>query len=155
MPGLAGAAPGARPLGADGETAPGSDNAVAIVLLSDGENNTGPEAVEAAQVAADHGVRIYTVGIGTPEGIVITVEGWSARVRLDEAVLKKVADMTGADYFRAQDAEALKKVYRSLSARLAFDKQELVEITALFAALGALLAVCAGLLSLWWYGRVL
>ncbi|ANN67351.1 vWA domain-containing protein [Bordetella bronchialis] len=136
-------------------TGPSADNSGAIVLLSDGENNTGPEALQAAQVAAEHGVRIYTVGIGTPEGVVITVDGWSSRVRLDETVLKKVADVTGGEYFRAEDAEALKKVYGLLSARLAFDKQDMVEITALFAALGALLAVCAGLLSLWWFGRVL
>ncbi len=142
--------------GANGQAvAPGSDRSVAIVLLSDGDNNTGPEAVEAAQVAADHGVRIYTVGIGTPEGVVISVEGWSARVRLEEQALKQVADMTGAEYFRAQDAEGLKRVYKMLSARLAFDKTDLVEISALFAALGALLAACAAVLSLWWYGRVL
>jgi Ca-activated chloride channel family protein len=155
-PGGSGNAAGERPAGGEGQAGtPGSDNSVAIVLLSDGENNTGPEAIEAAQVAADHGVRIYTVGIGTPQGVVISVEGWSSRVRLDEAVLKKVADVTGAEYFRAADADALKKVYRSLSARLAFDKQDMVEITALFAALGALLAALAALLSLWWFGRVL
>ncbi|WP_094844671.1 VWA domain-containing protein [Bordetella genomosp. 11] len=145
-----------RPLPREGDGAkPAPDNVGAIVLLSDGENNTGPEAIQAAQVAAEHGVRIYTVGIGTPDGVVITVDGWSSRVRLDEAVLKKVADITGGEYFRAEDAEALKKVYGTLSARLAFDRQDLVEITALFAALGALLAACAGLVSLWWFGRVL
>jgi Ca-activated chloride channel family protein len=145
-----------RPLPREGDvTGPSPDNSGAIVLLSDGESNTGPEAIQAAQVAAEHGVRIYTVGIGTPDGVVITVDGWSSRVRLDEKVLKKVADITGAEYFRAEDAEGLKKVYGVLSARLAFDKQDMVEITALFAALGALLAACAGLLSLWWFGRVL
>jgi Ca-activated chloride channel family protein len=141
---------------AQGEAAePGSYRAGAIVLLSDGDNNAGPDAIQAAKVAAEHGVRIYTVGVGTPEGTVLTVDGWSARVKLDEGVLKKVADMTGAEYFRVEDAAELKAVYRSLSARLAFEKQDMVEITALFTALGALLAVCAGLLSLWWFGRVL
>ena len=135
--------------------APASDRSVAIVLLSDGDSNTGPDVIDAARVAADHGVRVYTVGIGTPEGVVISVEGWSARVRLEEQALKQVADMTGAEYFRAQDAEGLKRVYQTLSARLAFDKTDLVEISALFAALGALLTACAALLSLWWYGRVL
>ncbi|MFC4278555.1 VWA domain-containing protein [Achromobacter aloeverae] len=139
----------------DKSAGPGSNRSVAIVLLTDGDNNTGPETVDAARVAADHGVRVYTVGIGSPEGVVISVEGWSARVRLEEQALKQVADMTGAEYFRAQDAEGLKRVYQSLSARLAFDRTELVEISSLFAALGALLAACAALLSLWWYGRVL
>ncbi|WP_233233227.1 VWA domain-containing protein [Bordetella sp. LUAb4] len=147
---------GAAAGGGGGEAkAPASDRSVAIVLLSDGDSNTGPDVIEAAKVAADHGVRVYTVGIGTPEGVVISVEGWSARVRLEEQSLKQVADMTGAEYFRAQNAEGLKRVYQTLSARLAFDKTELVEISALFAALGALLAACAALLSLWWYGRVL
>ncbi|OVZ57437.1 hypothetical protein CDO44_18135 [Pigmentiphaga sp. NML080357] len=133
---------------------PGSYPAGAIVLLSDGQNNTGPDAIKAAEVAAGYGVRIFTVGVGTPEGTTLTADGWSMRVRLDEDVLKKVADMTGAQYFRAEDAGELRKVYRSLSARLAFDKRDVVEITALFTALGALLAVCSGLLSLWWFGRV-
>ncbi|MNN22738.1 hypothetical protein D3C81_1361130 [compost metagenome] len=66
-----------------------------------------------------------------------------------------MADITGAEYFRLEDASQLRKVYRALSARLAFDKRNQVEITAFFAALGALLAGCAGLLSLWWFGRVL
>jgi Ca-activated chloride channel family protein len=134
---------------------PGSYKSGAIVLLSDGESNTGPDATKAAQLAAQHGVRIYTVGIGTPEGIVITVDGMSARVKLDEATLKKVADMTYGDYFRAEDAGQLKKVYQSLSSRLAYDRREMMEVTALFAALGALLAGCAAVLSLWWFGRIL
>jgi len=162
--GREGGNPGAGRAGANGTpgsnadakaVAPGSDRSVAIVLLSDGDSNTGPQVLDAARVAADHGVRVYTVGIGTPDGVVISVEGWSARVRLEEQALKQVADMTNAEYFRAQDAEGMKRVYQTLSARLSFDKTDLVEISALFAALGALLAACAALLSLWWYGRVL
>ncbi|CAM3112463.1 VWA domain-containing protein [Cupriavidus taiwanensis] len=134
---------------------PGSYTSGAIVLFSDGESNAGPAALRAAQLAAEHGVRIYTVGVGTPEGVVLSVDGWSARVRLDEKVLKEVADATSAEYFRLEDAAELKRVYRALNARLAFDKRSQVEITGLFAALGALLAGCAGLLSLWWFGRVM
>lgn len=134
---------------------PGSYPSGAIVLFSDGESNTGPAATQAAQLAAAHGVRVYTVGVGTTEGVVLSVNGWSARVRLDEKVLKEVADATGAEYFRLEDAAQLKRVYRALNMRLAFGKREQVEITAFFAALGALLATCAGLLSLWWFGRVM
>ncbi|VCU70451.1 von Willebrand factor type A domain protein [Pigmentiphaga humi] len=133
---------------------PGSYASGAIVLLSDGQSNTGPDALKAAEVAARYGVRIFTVGIGTPEGTTLSTDGWSMRVKLDEAVLKKVADITGAQYFQAQDAKELQQVYRSLSARLAFDKRDVIEVTALFTALGVLLAVCSGLLSLWWFGRV-
>lgn len=134
--------------------APGSYPSGAIVLMSDGEGNAGRDVLQAARLAAEHGVRIYTVGIGTAEGAVLSVEGWSSRVRLDDAVLRKVADATGGAYFRVEDAEGLKKVYRSLIARLAYERSEMVEITALFSALGALLAGCAAMLSLWWFGRV-
>ncbi|PLQ00545.1 vWA domain-containing protein [Cupriavidus pauculus] len=139
----------------DETVAPGSYASGAIVLFSDGESNAGPAALQAAQLAADHGVRIYTVGVGTVEGVVLKVDGMSARVRLDEQVLKQVADATGAEYFRLEDASRLKTVYRAINARLASGKRDQIEITAFFAALGALLATCAGLLSLWWFGRVL
>ncbi|MBP0628274.1 MULTISPECIES: VWA domain-containing protein [unclassified Cupriavidus] len=134
---------------------PGSYGAGAIVLFSDGESNAGPGALQAAQLAATYGVRIYTVGVGTPEGVVLSVDGMSSRVRLDEKVLKQVADATGAEYFRLEDTAQLKKVYSALSAKLSLDKRDQVEVTAFFAALGALLAAMAGLLSLWWFGRVM
>ncbi|QEZ44763.1 VWA domain-containing protein [Cupriavidus oxalaticus] len=134
---------------------PGSYSAGAIVLFSDGESNAGPGALQAAQLAATYGVRIYTVGVGTPEGVVLSVDGMSSRVRLDEKVLKQVADATGAEYFRLEDTAQLKKVYSALNAKLASDKRDQVEVTAFFAALGALLAAMGGLLSLWWFGRVM
>ncbi|MCY1237944.1 hypothetical protein D9M72_506590 [compost metagenome] len=134
---------------------PGSYGAGAIVVFSDGESNAGPGALQAAQLAATYGVRVYTVGVGTPEGVVLSVDGMSSRVRLDEKVLKQVADATGAEYFRLEDTAQLKKVYSALNAKLAFDKRDQVEVTAFFTALGALLAAMAGLLSLWWFGRVM
>lgn len=138
----------------DGAVAPGSYAAGAIVVFSDGESNAGPSVMRAAELAAAYGVRVYTVGVGTLEGVVLSADGWSARVKLDETVLKQVATTTGAEYFRLQDADRLKQVYRALNARLTVGKTEQVEITALFAALGALLGAGAGLLSLWWFGRV-
>jgi Ca-activated chloride channel family protein len=146
---------GSLPAGTDDAATPGSDTSGAIVLFSDGEANSGPDVILAAQIAAKYGVRIYTVGIGTKEGAVLALDGMSARVKLDDDVLKKIADITGARYFRIDDATELKQVYRSLTARLAFEKRDLVEITALLTGLGALLAACTGLLSLWWFGRVL
>ena len=104
-------------------------------------------------MAADRGVRIYTVGIGTKEGETIGFEGWSMRVRLDEETLKAVAKLTSADYFYAGTAADLKKVYQSLSTRLVVEKKE-TEISALLAALGAALVVLAAGLSVWWFGRV-
>jgi Ca-activated chloride channel family protein len=132
---------------------PGSYASGAIILLTDGQRTTGPDPLEAAKMAADRGVRVYTVGMGTKEGETIGFEGWSMRVRLDEDTLKNIANITRADYFYAGTAEDLKKVYQGLSSRLVVEKKE-TEISALFAALGALLVALAAGLSVWWFGRV-
>ena len=132
---------------------PGSYGSAAIIMLTDGQRTTGPDPLDAAKMASERGVRVYTVGVGTKEGETIGFEGWSMRVRLDEDTLKNIADRTRADYFYAGTAEDLKKVYQSLSSRLVVEKKE-TEISALFAALGALLVVSAAGLSVWWFGRV-
>jgi Ca-activated chloride channel family protein len=133
---------------------PGSYNAAVIILLSDGQTTTGPDPIEAARMAADRGVRVYTVGIGTPAGELIGAEGWSMRVRLDEAALKNIANITQGQYFYAGTANDLKKVYESLSSKLVLEKQE-TEITALFAAAAAALAIVAAALSMLWFNRIL
>ncbi|MBC7483992.1 MAG: VWA domain-containing protein, partial [Rhizobacter sp.] len=146
-------APGDKPKAEFTPVAPGSYGSAAIILLTDGQRTTGPDPVEAAKMAADRGVRVYTVGVGTKEGETIGFEGWSMRVRLDEETLKNIANMTRADYFYAGTAADLKQVYQGLSTRLIVEKKE-TEISALFAALGALLVVLAAGLSVWWFGRV-
>jgi Ca-activated chloride channel family protein len=132
---------------------PGSYTSAAIILLTDGQRTTGPDSMDAAKMAADRGVKVYTVGIGTKEGDTIGFEGWSMRVRLDEDTLKQVAAATRAEYFYAGNALDLKKVYQSLGSRLSAQKKE-TEITALFAGAGALLVLVAAALSVWWFGRV-
>ncbi|HWH84831.1 MAG TPA: VWA domain-containing protein [Burkholderiaceae bacterium] len=146
-------APGDKPRPTFTPVAPGSYGSAAIILLTDGQRTTGPDPVEAAKMAADRGVRVYTVGVGTKEGETIGFEGWSMRVRLDEDTLKNIANMTRADYFYAGTAADLKQVYQGLSTRLIVEKKE-TEISALFAAAGALLVVLAAGLSVWWFGRV-
>jgi len=133
--------------------APGSYNSAAVIMLTDGQRTTGPDPLDAAKMAAERGIRVYTVGIGTTSGEVIGFEGWSMRVRLDEETLKNISVLTHGEYFYAGTAEDLKKVYESLSSRMVVERKE-TEITALFAALGALLAAAAAGLSLWWFGRV-
>jgi len=135
--------------------AKGDNKQVAIVLLSDGQSNVGPDPIKAAEIASDYGVRIYTVGIGTTEGTTVAAEGWNMRVRLDEEALKKIADITGAEYFPAADAKALKKIYQLLSTKLSFERQQPTEITAVVALIGAALAMCGAFLSLWWFSRIL
>ena len=131
----------------------GSYSSAAIILLTDGQRTTGPDSLEAAKMAADRGVRVYTVGIGTKEGETIGFEGWSMRVRLDEETLKAVAKLTNADYFYAGTAQDLKKVYQGLSTRLIVEKKE-TEISALLAVIGASLVIVAAGLSVWWFGRI-
>jgi len=133
---------------------PGSYNSAVIILLTDGQRTTGPDSVAAARLAAERGVRIYTVGIGTPEGKVVGFEGWSMHVRLDEETLKTIADVTRGEYFYAGNAPDLKKVYQGLNAKLVMETKK-TEITALFAAAAALVVVLSALLSLLWFNRIL
>ena len=135
--------------------APGSYTSAAIIMLTDGQRTTGSDPLDAAKLAADRGVRIYTVGIGTTEGETIGFEGWSMRVRLDEETLKQIANKTSAEYFYAGTSAAdLNKVYQSLSNRLTVEKKE-TEISALFALLAAGLALASAGLSLLWFNRIL
>lgn len=134
--------------------APGSFNSAAIIMLTDGQRTTGVDPLEAAKLAADRGVRVYTVGIGTVDGETIGFEGWSMRVRLDEEALKAVAQKTGAEYFYAGTAQDLKKVYEALSTKLTVEKKE-TEISALFAMVAAGLALLSAALSVLWFNRIL
>jgi Ca-activated chloride channel family protein len=152
----------ARPLDHAGEAGgptvktvpPGSYNAAAIILLTDGQTTTGPNPIEAARLAAEHGVRVYTVGIGTANGQILGSEGWSMRVRLDEDALKTIADITRGGYFYASNAVELNTVYQSLNSRLSLETRQ-AEITALLAAAAALIALVAAWLSLLWFNRIL
>ena len=134
--------------------APGSYTSAAIILLTDGQRTTGVDSMEAAKAAADRGVRIYTVGVGTVDGETIGFEGWSMRVKLDEETLKGIARNTQAEYFYAGTAGDLKKVYESLSSRLTVVKKE-TEISGLLALVAAALALLSAGLSLAWFNRIL
>ena len=134
--------------------APGSYTSAAIILLTDGQRTTGVDSLEAAKLAADRGVRVYTVGVGTVDGETIGFEGWSMRVKLDEETLKGIARATQAEYFYAGTATDLKKVYETLSSRLAVEKKE-TEISGLMALVAAALALLSAGLSLAWFNRIL
>ena len=134
--------------------APGSYTSGAIILLTDGQRTTGVDSLDAAKAAADRGVRVYTVGVGTVEGETIAFEGWSMRVKLDEETLKGIARATQAEYFYAGTAGDLKKVYETLSSRLTVEKKE-TEISALLALVAAALGLVSAALSLLWFNRIL
>ncbi len=134
--------------------APGSYSSAAIILLTDGQSTTGPNPIDAARLAAERGVRVFTVGVGTANGQIVRGEGWSMRVGLDEESLKTIADLTRGEYFYAGNALDLKKIYQTLNSKLVLEKKE-TEITALFAAAAAALALVSAVLSLLWFSRIL
>ncbi len=133
---------------------PGSYNSAAIILLTDGQRTTGPDPLAAAKLAAERGVRVFTVGVGTADGEIMGFEGWRMRVKLDEDTLKNVSAATHGQYFYAGNAQELKKIYRSLNSRFVMEKKE-TEITAIFSGAAALLALAAAMLSLVWFNRIL
>lgn len=114
---------------------------MAIVLMSDGQSNMGPDLLKMAELAAKHEVKVYTVGIGTAEGDVVHMQGRSMRVKLEDEALKKVSAVTQGDYFRADSTEGLKNVYDKLGYKLRFEKRAMSEISAEFALLGMLLVL--------------
>ena len=133
--------------------APGSYDAAAIILLSDGRRTTGVDTLEAAKMAADRGVRIYVIGLGSVGDAAAMPEGMPIYLQLDEPTLREVARMTGGEYHHAGTAEALRSVYENLGSRVQVQTRE-TEVTALLALLSAVLALTAGVCSLVWFRRV-
>jgi len=132
--------------------APGSYTSGVIILLSDGRRTTGPDPIQIAKLAADRGVRVYTVGFGTLQGTTIGFEDYQIYVRLDEETLKAIAKITGGEYFHAGTASDLRAVYQNLNAKLAMERQQ-TEVGALASGLAAFFALLAALLSVWWFHR--
>jgi len=124
-----------------------------IVLLTDGENNESPDPLAAAQTAADRGVRIYTVGIGSPQGTNLHINGFTVHTQLDEATLKQIAQLTGGTYFNAQSTQDLQKIYDNLDPQLIV-KPETTEITSIFAGLAVVVLLVGGAFSLIWFSRI-
>jgi Ca-activated chloride channel homolog len=149
------------------KTSGGSDNATpepvaspqgwypsaVVVLLSDGENNQDPDPMIAADLAADLGVRVYTVGIGSTAGSDITVEGFKVHTQLDEPLLRSIAQDSGGNYYSAANEQELIKIYSDLKPKLTVKTEEM-EITSIFAGVGMLAFLIGGALSLLWFGRV-
>lgn len=88
-----------------------------IILLTDGSSNTGPDPMEAAELAKEKKCRVYTIGVGadgmapTPVNTPFGVVYQNIPVEIDEGLLKDIAQMTNGKYFRAQDGRSLEKIY--------------------------------------------
>ena len=124
-----------------------------IVLLSDGENTNAPDPLAAALEAAQRGVRIYTIGIGSPAGATLEIEGFLVFTQLNEGMLQSIAEITEGDYFNAQNEEELRRVYDELDPELVI-KAEKMEITSILAGASLIILLLSGLFSLLWYGRL-
>jgi Ca-activated chloride channel family protein len=124
-----------------------------VVLFSDGENTTAPDPMDAVQAAIDRGIRVYTVGIGGPEGATLEVEGFSVHTQIDEAMLQDIAQRTGGKYYHVESQGDLSEIYDTVEAQWVV-RPEKTEVTALFAVAGILLMLIGGALSLWWFNQI-
>ena len=133
---------------------PGAAKASAsIILLTDGQNNQFPPPLAILDQAISRGIRVYTVGVGTPSGAVLNLEGRSIRTSLDETTLKQIAEDTDAQYFLATNEADLRKVYENLTTEFVLRTQK-TEVTALFTLVAAVFSVVASGLSLLWFNRL-
>lgn len=124
-----------------------------ILLLTDGENTEEPDPIMAAYLAAELGVRVYTVGIGTAAGTTIETEGFTVHTSLDEQLLQFIAAETGGMYYNAGNEEELRRIYDDLEPKL-YVRPEEIEMTSIFAGLGMIVFLIGGMLSLLWFGHV-
>jgi Ca-activated chloride channel homolog len=132
---------------------PGTYTSAVIVLLTDGENNENPDPLAAAQTAAQRGVRIYTVGIGSAAGTLLHVNGFTVHTQLDEPLLKQISQRTGGAYFNAESAQDLQNIYDKLETQLVIRPAK-IEVTSIFAGASLLLLLGGGIISLIWFGRL-
>jgi Ca-activated chloride channel family protein len=132
---------------------PGSYDSAIIVLLTDGATTAGPDPLVAGQLAADFGVRVFTVAFGSKEGSIVNFAGRSMRAELDATTLQEIAKKTEGQFFEATSSDELTRVYSTLTTKFVGEKKE-TEIAFIFAGIGALIAMFAAFLSLWWFGRV-
>lgn len=125
-----------------------------VVLFSDGENNDPPDPLAITDLAVDLGVRIYTIGVGSPQGATINVEGLTVHTALNEPLLAYIAQASGGGYYYAGDETELRNIYNDLEPTLSI-KPEALELTSILAGIGILVFLVGGALSMAWFGRVI
>ncbi|AEA22683.1 von Willebrand factor type A [Pseudonocardia dioxanivorans CB1190] len=147
--------PGSDPGGGPEPSGPdlGYHGSAAVVLLTDGENTAQPDPLQVADIASTAGVKVYPIGLGSPAGTVLQIDGFQIATRLDEPLLQQIADRTDGRYFAASDPAALAAVYDAVELEWTVQAEH-IEVTALFALAAVLLAVAGAGLSLAWTGRV-
>jgi Ca-activated chloride channel family protein len=128
------------------------DSAV-IVLLTDGENNMDPDPLVAAEFAAERNVPVHTIAIGSVEGTILEVNGFTVHTKVDEATLQQIAEITEGQYFNAETEEDLQTIYENIEPQFRINDEE-TEVTAVFAGLGILILLFGGMLSLLWFSHI-
>jgi len=131
----------------------GKYTSAVIILLTDGENNERPDPLAAARAAADRGVRIYTIGVGSVAGTTIHVEGFTVHTKLDEALLQEIAQLTDGLYYNAGNEEDLRMIYENIDPQLVI-RPEKTEVTSIFAGASILILLIGGTFSLAWFSRL-
>jgi Ca-activated chloride channel family protein len=125
----------------------------AVVLITDGENTTNPDPLEAALTAAQQGVRVYTIGVGSAAGTTLTVNDFTVFTQLNEPMLQQIASITDGMYFNAQSEEDLREIYDNLDVQVIV-KPVKTEITSIFTGISILLMLLGGAFSLVWFSRL-
>jgi Ca-activated chloride channel family protein len=125
----------------------------AILLLTDGENTTNPDPIVAAQNAAEQGVRVYTIGVGSAAGTTLTVNDFTVFTQLNEPMLQQIASITDGMYFNAESADDLREIYQNLGSQVII-KPERTEITSIFTGVSILFMLIGGAFSLVWFSRL-
>lgn len=131
----------------------GTYSPAVIVLLTDGENNVSPDPLAAAQAAADRGVRIYTIGIGSAAGTTLHINGFTVHTQLDEPTLQQIAQLSEGAYYNAANEQELRAIYENLDPQLVI-KPEKMEVTSIFAGASILVLLIGGTYSLLWFSRI-
>jgi len=131
----------------------GQHSSASIVLMSDGQNNQFPPPLDVIDQAVSRGVRVYTIGVGSAAGAIVRLQGRAVRTALDETTLKKIAEVTDAQYFNANTEADLRAVYENLTTQLVV-RNEKTELTAYATLIAAIFAVFAGAFSLLWFNRL-
>ncbi len=125
----------------------------AIVLLTDGENTTNQDPIEAAQTAAEQGVRVYAIGVGSAAGTTLTVNDFTVFTQLNEPMLQQIATLTDGAYYNAQSEEDLREIYENLDVQVVI-KPEKTEITSIFTGISMMFMLLGGAFSLVWFSRL-
>jgi Ca-activated chloride channel homolog len=124
-----------------------------VLLLTDGENTSRTDPLALADVAAQAGVRVDTIGLGSAGGAVVEIDGFQVATSLDEDLLRQIATASNGTYFHAGDAGALAKIYDTIDLRLTVEGKQR-EVTSLVAGAGLVVFLVAAALSARWFGRV-